>query len=334
MAMQAIAEIRQVLGISVSGPDDEFVTFTPDLPFNIKQPNYLPEGFVRTVNISLLDSETNAIESLTEETVSNGSDVLSSGIVSLRVATYHTNVPHIILAYEADPDQYILLFERVAQPDEALPDGKSLMVRDQPAMLQENDDFLTLNWIEDGTRLTLESSLAEDELLKVAESMVTTQMIGETNHAVQPVYTPDYPYCDPEKRLPDNALNTANRQEYWGHIRIHIPGDDGLPRIPYGINRENISPETLFQRALTRLQDPNVILQPLDYSTLDFLQLSEEELCWELIQITPGYIDFVIDIGDERVTISVGGKGAELKNDVDLKALAINALERELGNIR
>jgi hypothetical protein len=332
MAMQTIAEIRQVLGISVLSPDDEFVTFTPDLPFNIKQPSYLPEGFVRTVsNLSFIDPETETTESLTEEMVSNGSDILSSGIVSQRIATYHTDAPHVIFAYEADPDQYILLFERVAQAGETLPDGESRMVGNQPATLLEDDDFLALNWIEDGTWLTLESSLTGDELLRVAASMVTIQTISETNNVVHSFDTSDYPYCDPEKHPPDSLANEVSRQQYRGSLRIHIADSNKPARIPYAGQE---SPEALLHRALTALQDPDMTMQPLDYSTQAYFQLSEGELCWELIPIAPGYIDFVIEVWDERVTINVGGEGVELKSNAELKAIAINALERELENIR
>jgi hypothetical protein len=347
LAMQAIAGIRQSLGIGMQGSVDGFVTFTPGFPFNAKQPGYLPEGFRRTsIKQAPFTSESGAIEALAEEVIVSGGEpsplsspgAVSGEALSQRVAVYETELPHVIFTYEATPDHYILLFERAAQPDETLPAGEARTVNGQPATLQKEGDVLILNWIEDGTWLTLESTTAEDQLLQTAESMVTTQSSSEADQLLLPLLndtTADYPLCNPEEQPTRDAYLEGRKtagQQRWGSVVIHLPGPDLPVAVGYSTDIE-IMPEELFQRVFTALQNPAVPLQPIDYASRIFFVLSEEKACLESRTETPGYIDFVIDVWDEQVSINVGGEGVAGKGDDELRALAIEVLEQELERI-
>lgn len=347
LALQAIAEIRQSLGIGMQGSADGHVTFTPGFPFNVKQPDYLPEGFRRTsVKQAPFTSESGAVEALVEEVIVSGSETSapsspsSSATVLQRVAAYDTVAPHVIFTYEATPDHYILLFERAAAPDETLPAGEARTVNGRPAALQSNGNVLILSWIEDGTWLTLESTLAEEQLLQTAESMVTTQTISEADQdAVQSTNdtSGEYPFCNPEEQATRDALLERAEvagQQRWGAVEIRL-SERNLPLelIPYSISVENVTPEDMFQRALTALQNPALTLQPIDYASPIGFVLSEEKRCRESVTRTPGHIDFVIDIWDEQVNISVGGTGIAGKDDAELRALAIDELEQKLQRI-
>jgi hypothetical protein len=147
LAVQAVAEIRQILSIGTGS--DGIATFSPTPPFTVKQPHYLPGGF-----------------ELVTQRYQPGDE------------------PNIMLEYTAKDGQYVQLFERLARPDETLPSGEPYTVRGWPARLQRSDRALKLIWIDEGTWIELEGTTSEAELLRIAESLATTQS-PDTSAAVE-----------------------------------------------------------------------------------------------------------------------------------------------------
>jgi hypothetical protein len=205
-------------------------------------------------------------------------------------------------------------------------------VNNKPATLQRNGETLTLIWIEEATWLTLEGTLAEDELLRVAENMVVTQTAGENGEEslVEGAGTgmEPPPFCNPDDQPPpDPLLGEVQGQQYWGSVWIHLLDRERFPEsIGHGTSLGSVTLAILFERALGAMQAPDLNMTPLSYPSLGLFTNSDDDVpCWQPDPRLQGYI--AIEIWDEQVNVGFGGDGAVYKDR------AIQALEQELDNV-
>jgi hypothetical protein len=198
--------------------------------------------------------------------------------------------------------------------------------------LQRSGETLTLTWVTAETWLTLDGTLTEDELLRVAESMIVTQRAGESRDVsltedagadTQP------PFCDPDEPQPSGfLLGEMQDQQYWGSVWIHLFDRERFPEsVGHGINLGSVTPVLLFQQALEAMQEPGLTMMPLSYSSLGHFTITDDDVpCLQPDPRLQGYI--AIEIWDEQVNVGFGGDGAALKDR------AIQALVQELENLR
>jgi hypothetical protein len=333
-AAQAVAHIWESLRFGMSGAADGPVTFSPAPPFDVYQPDYLPQEFALTVQFYQPQTEPGAAtSSLMQEVLENvESGASSSGLGPELIAAHQIDEPHIVLFYEAGDGRYALLLEREAHPGEGQPAGEALEVINQPAVLQRDGESLILFWIQEATWLTLEGPLTEDELLRVAESMVMTQTAGERGEeslvegAGASVEPP--PFCNPDDRPPPGLLlGVVQDQQYWGSVWIHLLDRERFPEsVGHGISLGSVTPAMLFERALEALQALGLNMTPLSYPSLGHFTTSDDDVpCWWPDPRLQGYI--AIEIWDEQVNVGFGGDGAVLKGR------AVQALEQELDSV-
>jgi hypothetical protein len=333
-AAKTIADIWASLRLGMSGTAGGFVTFSPAPPFDVYQPEDLPEGFALSVQYyqPLTEPETGASSLMAEVLENAESGVSSSGLGPELITAHQIDEPHIILFYEAGDGRYLLLLERSVHAGEGLPTGEVQQVNDHPATLQRSGETLTLTWVTAETWLTLDGTLTEDELLRVAESMIVTQRAGESRDVsltedagadTQP------PFCDPDEPQPSGfLLGEMQDQQYWGSVWIHLFDRERFPEsVGHGINLGSVTPVLLFQQALEAMQEPGLTMMPLSYSSLGHFTITDDDVpCLQPDPRLQGYI--AIEVWDEQVNVGFGGDGAALKDR------AIQALVQELENLR
>lgn len=343
-AAQPIAELWRSMGFGMSTDPAGVVTFRPVPPFDVYQPGELPRGF--QLRTQVFQPATSGGLAEAEVVEGDGVDLPSAtsassvqALLARRVEVYKTNRPHIILVYENEGDEYLLLFERAAQPGETLPGGEARKVAEWPAVMQEEGNTRTLTWVAGSTWLTLESTLADGILLKVANSLIKTQAAEEAEPVVPEAAGegPDlseYPFCNPEDEpaaMADRPDTTVEGQRF-GSVRIYF-SDSGVnsERVSYGISvaEPDITPFTnseLLQRAIEALENPDLVMEPRPLPVI--FVLSPEEGC---LRRAPGVQEenyIVIEVVDERVAVGYGGDGNRYVER------AIQALERELAQDR
>lgn len=328
VAAQRLADFWQVLGLS--GNADGRITFSETPPFTLFQPAQLPSGFTLTI-VQGYSGRTIGENghTLTSEIVrQNGVDMPSSSAISEQVEAYQSDLPHALFVYQSGDSDYLLLYERAAQPGEKLPSGLARIVNDQPASLQREDDILLLTWIQNGAWLTLEGTIDEATLLEAAHSLEETQAddpaSGEMTETAASAAPIDLPFCNPTDEPPNGPLlgNLADQQRL-GDIRISFMTDERQPEgIAYSLHQPGIH-EELFRQALAALQDPDLTLQPLPYPSLGQYSSSTEEPCLRPDPNVQGYI--VIEVWDDQVNVGYGGAGDQYVDQT------IEALQRELA---
>jgi len=310
------------------------VTFSSAAPFDIYQPQFLPSGFVlaMTESYSGVSPDSGVSQLIASERVRQaGREIIPSEMVKARMEVYEAETPSVLFLYLADPQTYLLLFQRAAQPGETLPEGESRVVNGQPATLRyagerrsrgageqafvdgllAAEQVLILTWIEEGTWLTLESNLPEEEILHLAENLVKTQPGGEQ---VGPIEQPATPFfCNPEDEPPNDGLLLGNvaGERYWGGVWINLIDTDLYPeRVSYGISLPDVTPADLYQRGLEALQDPNLRMTHLPYPSISYFSSETIDSCLMLPTDLQGYI--VIEVWDETVNVGFGGEGDRL----------------------
>ncbi len=323
---QGAREVQKIL-VGVFHRPGEPDIYSPPPPFEMKQPGYLPLGFMLTAQRYYpgFDRQTGA--------PLPGSDVQVKAPRPVGEAVRNVlerdwgNPPYILNAYESPDGQYVLLFERAAKQDEALPQGIARTVANHAASLQQNGQMIRLTWIAEGTWIELETSLAAEESFKIAESLKTTPMPASASNAAQA--DQDLPFCDPSQRppnRPDGLLGKASGQRLNGSVWINFTDDPAHPEdIAYGSNVPNAR-EQVFKPALAALQDPNLPMQKLSYPSLNSFAHDDARHCLIPDPHVQGYI--VIEVWNRQVDLGYGGIGAAEKTR------AIKALEVELQNMR
>lgn len=333
-AAQTIADIWANLRLGMSGTSGGFVTFSPAPPFDVYQPDDLPEGFALTVQYyqPLTEPETGASSLMSEVLENAESGVSSSGLGPELITEHQIDEPHIILFYEAGDGRYLLLLERSVHAGEGLPTGEVQHVNDHPATLQRSGETLTLTWVAAETWLTLDGTLTEDELLRVAGSMIVTQRAGESRDvslAEDAGANTQPPFCDPDEPQPSGfLLGEVEDQQYWGSVWIHLFDRERFPEsVGHGISLGSVTPVLLFKRALEAMQDPDLTMTALSYPSLGHFTITDDDVpCLQPDPRLQGYI--AIEVWDKQVNVGFGGDGAMLKDR------AIQALVQELENLR
>lgn len=297
--------------------------FSPNPPFVVKQPEYLPESFVKTWEVYYSGDPTLPMMRVQARTMTL--DWQPSEAVAQRVRERETgSEARLIFTYEARDGQYVLLFERAAKRGEALPPGEPRTVASQAASLQRGDQKFTLAWIVEGTWIELESTLAEAETLKIAEGLKTSQTLTSPPPSEIAENLSNLPFCDPRDDPPDRyILGKVKGQQHKGDVIIELHDRPKFPEsVAFGSDVPDLLDEVL-KPALATLQDFAIPTQRLPYRSISSFGHSELE-CLVPNPDVQGY--FVIEVWERQVNIGYGGAALEMR------ARAIKELEEEIQN--
>jgi hypothetical protein len=295
----------------LSGNGPSSLRLSPTPIFTVRQPDYLPEGFVRTAV-----HYRSHLQILVREQLAQSS---SNAALLLRMESYDVDVPYLLISYEADDSNYMLLFERQAAQGEELPVGSSQNIDGYAATLRAEDGIVILTWIADDTWLTLESNIDEASLIAVAQSLLVTQRPGNSI-----VGGSDIALCNPDHEISRRLLGRVPDQHYWGSIWIDMFDREVFPdSIAYGISTAGVTEDMLFQRGLDALRDPRLVGETLSTPPVNVFETSADGQCLEPDSDLLGYI--VLEIWDEQVNAAFVGQGAALRER------AIDALEAEIA---
>jgi hypothetical protein len=147
------------------------------------------------------------------------SSASSSDIVRHAIDRKRGEFAHIVLGYEGPDELYLVLFERAAQPAEALPAGAARSVNDHPASLVQVAGSTTLTWVADGTWTELESNLPENELMSSAARLIVSQSPSPDSAVSTPL-----PLVITSHVIPPVSLKEAQAQ-----VSFHIPTFEVVP---------------------------------------------------------------------------------------------------------
>lgn len=325
-AANKLSHFWQTLGIS--GDSRGMVTFSEDPSFVVYQPAQLPDGFVLKI-IQGYSGKTpdggNGPILTTEIIRQDGIDMPPSSILNEWVKAYRSDLPHALFAYQSEAGEYVLLYERAAQPNEPLPPGLERIINGYPATLQQDEHTLVLTWVQNGTWLTLEGTADESTLMDVAKSLEQTG-IGEQIIGGREVgrLGEDLPFCNPADEPPSGPLlGSLAGQQQLGSITItFLDSAFNSEGVSYSINRPDRR-EDLFHQVIAALKNPDLTLKSLPYPTLSQYVSSTEEPCLRPDPKMQGYI--VIEIWGDQVNVGYGGKADQYLDR------AIKALESELN---
>lgn len=279
VAAQTAQEIRQFVVGSFTRSGGT-VEFTPAPPFTVKQPSYLPAGFALVAERYATGMSSNEQSDTAPETSQTSLSVPAQfGRSRQAIERDRSAGPHILLVYETQQEHYIALFERAARAAESLPTGQQRTVANQAAVLQQDNQILTLTWISDGTWIELESTLPEEQLLKVAAGLVTTQKASPATQTTSGPAVVSELYS-----IPLLSLEEAQRQ-----VTFHIPTPAWLPA---GLTLNGV-----------RIMDPWVSLSYIK-------QDAGFENAGLSINIAPGQVADSRDVGVQRQKVTVNGQPA------------------------
>ncbi|RPI83630.1 MAG: DUF4367 domain-containing protein [Chloroflexi bacterium] len=318
-AAQAVREIGQFVGIAgnAKGPH----TFTPPPPFPVKLPEYLPEGF-RYDSVLYNPGENQSgdgyLPSIREVQIIPGEQAVGPAVQPTVAREIETR-PSIWIRYKKAASTFFELYQRQAEPEEALPGGEELRIRGNAARLTRQGDRLTITWIEEETWIELSGTLPESELIQVAEGLRTAQTPDLELLATQVDQVEEPHYCDPSQIAPIHQplLGTVRGQKKIGSVWIHMfaPGQYPVP--------ESVAARpSVLEPALEALKNPEIPMLQLPYPNIGMFEHSEEDGCVKPIEVQ-GYI--VIEVWEGQVNLGYGGEGEALRDR------AIEVLERELG---
>jgi hypothetical protein len=160
--------LAQVVGAR-GGPGQPTV-FTPSPPFVVRQPGYLPPGFKqgRMIYNPGFDPQTiPTAMALSGNPTPSGTAPAHEAFTLFEAMDKNADPSRaaILFIYRAEAGSELWLYERAALPDDK-------------AVLEVDEQWLMLTWIEDGTWLVLRGTLSSEELLRVAEGLVVTQRPG------------------------------------------------------------------------------------------------------------------------------------------------------------
>jgi hypothetical protein len=270
--VQAADSVRALVGFSVQ--PGHAVSFTPDPPFALQQPEYVPAGFELTSQQYAPGTDPQTGQALPVGAAQagriNGEQVDPS--TSPLPAFSAPDAPHIMLEYVARDGHAFRIVERASQPDDRLPAGEARTINQQIAMFTSNYQLPTLTWIDQGTWIELQGTLPERELGKIAESFVTTQepTPGNTNQVIS-ADPSQQPTPVPSPLLP--ILGNVPQQQF--HVRIvFMVGDNGGSGPGWGLSAYEADgqpltieeTQTLFRAAIIALRDTSVPMQQVEYS--------------------------------------------------------------------
>jgi hypothetical protein len=310
------AAVLQFVG-AISGPSQPTV-FGPKPRFVIKQPGYLPEGFVKTWE--LYRPADTMLPAMRIQVQDMQIGWQPAEFVAGQVRERHSSGDaHVIFAYEAPGGGYLLLFERKAKSGEALPPGEARSVAGELASLQEGTGTATLTWVSEGTWIELEGTLPELELLVVAEGLVSVQLPSSQTSDISAFS--ELPFCNPRDEPLSPILGKVSGQRRNGSINIQMHDRPNHPdQVAWGSSVPNFQ-DGVLGPALAALRDPAYPMQPLLYQSISSFGISDNR-CLVPDSGVVGY--FVIEVWERQVNIGYGGSALEMRDR------AIRALEHEL----
>lgn len=311
------AELRKI-AVGISSRPGGVQVYSPPPPFVVFQlsPDRLPVGFAVTWNRYAPGSSGNGLVMTGGAPVRVGSDESTIHPVAERAAQRNWGPdPHIVIVYESNDGRYLILFERKAAPDESLPPGEPRTVAGNPARLDALDQGIRLTWVDAGTRIEIESSLPEQELLALAAQVKGTQIPGERN-PLEALFMPHEPvFCDPNQKPPSGVLlGKVSGQKNRGSVRIEFQQypnrPDMIANLSSGANVPDIR-GGVYEPALAALQNPAIPLQRLPYAAVSTFSSSESVPCLVPSSVVKGYL--VIEVWEQQVNIGYGGNGAAMR---------------------
>lgn len=317
----AAAQGLQRILAGVSAQPDGSMNLAPAPPFAVKQPRDLPQSFQRTASLYapgtgiVVNDQASKLPGLPEG---------ASPIAQQALKRDWGSAPHLVLVYEAPGGLYFSIGERKADPQESLPAGEARAVANKNATLRKIDQGLALTWMDEGTWISIETNLPEDELLRLAASFVTTQAAASINEPAAPVASTrptELPFCDPSERPPRDLMGQVAGQSHKGSVQIELYDRSIYPEnVTYGSNGQE--PRMVLEKALSALRDSSIPLQRLPYGSISSFLKKDGEDCMRSNPQVEGYI--VIELWDRQVNIGYGGTGA------DMKERATKALEQQI----
>jgi hypothetical protein len=324
----AAAQGLQRILAAVRAQPDGSINLAPAPPFAVKLPKNLPQGFQLTASLYApgtgiaVNDQAKRLPGLPEG---------AGAIAQQAWKRDWGSTPHLVLVYEAPGDLYVLVSERKANPNEALPAGEARAVGNQNATLRKMDRGLELTWLDEGTWVSIESNLPEDELLRLATTFVTSQAAASRSEPNLPAAPEAFnrlrelPFCDPSEQPPrDLLLGQVAGQSRKGSVRIELY-DRPIYRENVTYGSDGQEPRTVLGDALIALRDSSHPLQRLPYGSISSFLKKDGEDCMRFDPQVEGYI--VIELWDRQVNPGYGGAGAEMKER------AIKAIENELKHM-
>lgn len=249
--------LAEVVGAR-GGPGQPTV-FTPSPPFVVRQPGYLPPGFKqgRMIYNPGFDPQTiPTAMALSGNPTPSGTAPAHEAFTLFEAMDKNADPSRaaILFIYRAEAGSELWLYERATLPDDK-------------AVLEVDEQWLMLTWIEDGTWLVLRGTLGREEIMRVAEGLVVTQRpgAGETGGSGFPGPMMDVRVATMN---PTNAsiwtgdpkLGQVPNQIYHGHVVVEV-WDKGEtmfagPSDENGIFAGGLKAADLFKRVIEALQDP------------------------------------------------------------------------------
>ena len=330
---QALDGLERVF-LRVSGNQRGLTALQPAPPFTVKQLGYLPAGLelygdrynpgaAVQIGQGSLTGQSQRLDPQTQRR----DPVIRDALERDRSAS-----AHLVLAYKSADGKYAVLFERAAQPDEALPAGAPRTVSGQPAVLQQHGSMQKLTWKDAGTWTEIESTLPETELLKIAAGLAPLQPASLTaNQADEPTWGDSLRhmfepvFCDSAQAPPQGVmLGKVEGQKNLGTIWVELFDGDVMPeRIAGGWNVPDKRP--VIQTALAALRDTTTPMRRLPYQSFSSFSSDGPDGCLTPNAAVQGYL--VIEVWEHQVNLGYGGNGAEQKERV------IKALEQEMKQL-
>jgi hypothetical protein len=128
-----------------------------------------------------------------------GPTYIPQGFDSIFSMLLQGDVPDVIYASHLGSEQFVKLAQRAAQPNESLPEGETIMINGQPAVLNLTTGSLVLRpilspgssdvgqavigytnaaqitWVVDGTWIQILANISREEAIRVAESIIPAE---------------------------------------------------------------------------------------------------------------------------------------------------------------
>jgi hypothetical protein len=206
--------------------------------------------------------------------------------------------------------------------------GKEVKLADQTAILERNGSTGKLTWISDHVWIELEGILPDNELIKVANGLVVTQLPTTPSAAdIIPIPqsgggdTSSSSFCNPNDYAPIDKplLGEIKDQKLLGTVVIQFWNRETAPVDVFG---GGLSAD-LFKRAITALQDPTIQWQHLFYPSIGGPYMwSDTRSCLVVAGKSEGYI--VAEVWDRHVNVGYGGDGDRRKEQA-IEALTAKA---------
>lgn len=255
--------VRNLVGVSYQPGSP--IMFTPAPPFVVYQPRYLPPGLDLTAQRYAPggDPQTGQLLPNIEAVGASQSATTPPAVGPSLPPTPTSTVPHVLLEYTAQDGRAVRLMERQVQASDPPPSGEARIFGKRSGTFTQYGQYAMLTWVEQGTRIELQATVSEQELMRIAESFVATQ---EPRHA-QPSHVVNGGELDggaptPSPVLP--LLGTIPGERFHGRV-VFATDESGN----YGLSTyssEGTEDRTVLAAAVAALKDRLVPMQQTDYT--------------------------------------------------------------------